>query len=66
MLAATFGLIFVAPKVFFSLEQGGKKMFWVSFVLSFGDTMLLLFSKKKKEAPPEKLEKSATSSLSYQ
>lgn len=66
VLLLTFGLVFVVPKVFVSLEPGGKKMFWVSFAVSFGIMMLLLFPKKKEEASSKKKEKPVSSSLSHQ
>ncbi len=66
VLLAAFGLVFVVPKVFVSLEPGGKKMFWLSLAVSFGAMMVLLFPKKKEEAAPKKQEKPASSTHSYQ
>lgn len=66
VLLATFGLVFVVPKVFASLEPGGRKIFWLSFAVSFGAMMALLFPKKKEVAPPKKQKKPVSSSLSYQ
>ncbi len=66
VLVAAFSLVFVVPKVFSGLEQGGKKMFWITFVLLFAITMPLLFAKEKDKAAPKKQTKPAPSSLSYQ
>jgi hypothetical protein len=47
-----FLLIFIVPKIFFSLGSADRNMFWRYFIISFGACMLIFFSRQKKTSSP--------------
>ena len=54
LLFAVLTLVFVMPKIYSSLDEGSKKMYWGTFLLSFGIILFVFFSRKsKKETPPQ-------------
>lgn len=54
LLFAVLTLVFVMPKIYSSLDEGSKKTYWGTFLLSLGIIMFLFFGRKsKKEAPPQ-------------
>ncbi len=61
-------LVFVVPKIYFSFDEGNKKTYWGTFLLSFGIIMYVFFGRKSaKEAPPkEKIVESSSAPRSYQ
>lgn len=66
VLILSFALIFIVPKVYVFLDQGGRKIFWGTFLLSFGVIMFMLSPKKKEKVVPKAQVKVTPSSLSYQ
>ncbi len=68
LIFAISALVFVVPKMYFSLDQSSKKMYWGSFLFSLGIFGFIFFGpKSKKEASPqEKIVASSSSSKSYQ
>lgn len=55
LLLCIFVLGFLVPRIFSTIDASGKKIYWITFLLSFGSLMYLLFgSKKKKETAPSK------------
>lgn len=68
LLLAVLMLVFVVPKIYFSLDEGNKKTYWVTFLLSFGIIMLVFFGRKsKKEASPQvKVVEPSSAPRSYQ
>lgn len=67
LLFAVCVLAFVIPKIFFSLESGGKTTFLGTFLLCFGSIMFVFFgSKVKKVTSAKKKPSSHPATLSYQ
>jgi len=67
LLFLVFALVFVMPKIFFSLEVNAKKMFWGTFLASFGIIMFTFFGRKSKKSDPSKRKvESPSTSRSYQ
>jgi|GEM_PF-3414230 hypothetical protein len=60
--------VFVIPKIYFSLDEGSKKMYWSTFLLSFGIIMFVFFGRKsKKETLPQaKVVEASSAPRSYQ
>lgn len=66
ILILFFCLTFIVPKVYVFLDQGGRKTFWGTFLLSFGVMIFILSPKKKEKVAPKVQAKETPSSLSYQ
>lgn len=68
LLFAVFTLVFVIPKTFFSLEPDAKKLFWGTFLLTFGIIMFVFFGRKSKEdtSPNEKVAELSSAPRTYQ
>jgi hypothetical protein len=67
LLLTIFALVFVIPKIYFSIDANAKKMFWGTLLLSFGIIMFVFFGQKPQKDVPLK-EKAGPSSTprSYQ
>lgn len=67
LLFLIFVLVFMIPKIYFSLESSSRKMFWGTFLVSFGVIMFVFFGRRsKKNNPPKTIEKRSSSPKSYQ
>ncbi len=67
LLFAASVLIFVIPEVFFFFTPAAKKMFWVTFLISFGSILLIFFRPRpKKDVSPNEKVKFHSAAASYQ
>ncbi len=68
LLFAVLTLVFVMPKIYFSLDESSKKTYWGTFLLGFGIIMFVFFGRKsKKETPTQaKVVEQSSAPRSYQ
>ncbi len=53
LFSCIFLLVFVIPKIFFSLDSAGKKFFWATFIPTAGIFIYLLYPRQKKKTSSE-------------
>jgi hypothetical protein len=49
LLFAILMLVFVMPKIYFSLDENSKNAYWGAFLFSFGILVLIFFGQKSKK-----------------
>lgn len=54
LLLAVLTLVFVMPKIYSSLDEGSKKTYWGTFLISFGIIMFVFFGRKSAKNAPIK------------